>query len=154
MDDIDQFIVEATTRKSHRIDQNFTNHLRNSVLPIIKAHATIPEYLVIYGVQQKRGRAYCKERRITVPTWTARRFSERETDYQRKNAEYQIWYLSHEIAHVAQYLEDGYLDHHGPKFMKQLIRICPWPNALRFETGYKPRNATAAGISNIDSNDL
>lgn len=60
--------------------------------------------------------------------------------------DYYNYVVAHECAH-AQNWEDGLVnENHGPKFMAALIQICPdeW---LHYEIGYKPRNATAAGIT-------
>lgn len=154
MDDIDQQIMELTTRKPARVWQEGTDYLRNQVIPFLAARAILPELLVVYAVKSHRGFAYFEQRRITVPMWAFSKFASTEPDYNRKNIEYIQWYLSHEIAHIANYIEFSKAqDNHGPNFMKHLIRICP-QNALRFETGYKPRNSKAAGISDIDVNDL
>ncbi len=153
MDDIDQFIVEATTRKSARIWQEGTEYLRKQILPSLNQRIILPEYMVIYAVHSQRGYAFYKDRRITVPSWA---FSPRDgrCKDEKERIEHLQWYLSHEIAHIANYIEFG-KDHdiHGPNFMRHLIRICP-PNATRFEINYKPRNAKAAGISEINVNDL
>lgn len=140
-DEIDQFICEVTTRKSHRMDANFTAYIKNTILPIIVANgAKLPAYVVIQGVAQNRGRASWSHdnmrRRVTIPTWI-----------QKKELTYQVWYVAHELAHFANYDEFGKnQDMHGPNFMRHLKRICPL-NAVHHELGYKPRNASAAGIS-------
>lgn len=152
MDDIDQFILDSTTRKSHKIWDVGTAYLRNAILPTL--NKPLPEYVVIWAVHQTRGRCYYKDRRITVPVWAFHKFKQNELDYARKNLEHLQWYLSHELAHMANWDEFKHQhDVHGPNFMRHLIRICP-ANATRFEADYKPRNTKAVGISEIDCNDL
>lgn len=142
-DEIDQFICEVTTRKSHRFDESFTNYIKATILPIIQANcADLPSYVVIQGVNQTRGRASWSynnmKRRITIPTWI-----------KAKELTYQVWYVSHELAHFANYDEFGKnQDSHGPNFMRHLKRICP-ANAVHHELGYKPRNASQAGIEDL-----
>ena len=93
-----------------------------------------------YVVDQIRGRCYFDHRVITIPAFV---FGKPETN------KYVSWYLAHECAHGFNFLSCHYeQDNHGPMFMQELKRICP-ADSLHFETGYKPRNATAAGISNI-----
>lgn len=139
LDEIDQFICDITTRKGHRMDQAFTYWLKAEVLPIIKKHCpeAIPPYIVIQGVDQTRGRAYLKKgtyEKVTVPLWV-----------KEKGIDYAVWYLSHELAHIADWIKNRRKLDHGPLFMEQLKRICP-PNCIHHELGYKPRNASAAGI--------
>lgn len=55
---------------------------------------------------------------------------------------YAIYYVSHECSHVIA----GHSAKHGPDFMAVLKRICP-VQYIHYETGYKPQNAAAAGIS-------
>lgn len=146
---IDNFINEATTRKSQRIWQEGTQYLRERILPVIKEHATLPELMIINAVHQTRGRAYYIQRRITVPSWAFHKFG-----HSTKDNVYLTWYLSHEIAHIANYAEHGRNeDNHGPKFMAHLKRICP-QYAIHHEVSYKPRNASTAGICGIDCSDL
>lgn len=154
IDPIDQFIIEQTTRKPARVWNEGTVYLKNAILPVLQSRTKLPEHMVIYAVNSARGFAYFKDRRITVPSWAFSKFKPSEPDYVRKNIEHIQWYLAHEIAHIANYIEFGpNHDNHGPNFMRHLIRICP-PNATRFETGYKPRNSKAAGITEIDIKDL
>ena len=85
----------------------------------------------IYTVNQTRGRCYYQAKIITIPVWCLNH---------HKGIGYKIWYISHELAHT---FAKG--DNHGSLFMEQLIRICP-KDYLHFELGYKPRNASKAGI--------
>lgn len=84
-----------------------------------------------YAVDQDRGRCYYGSRVITIPVWVITRRSIGE----------RIWYISHELAHSFA----GWRANHGSDFMEELKRICP-PEFVHFELGYKPRNASAAGI--------
>lgn len=93
-----------------------------------------------YAVDQRRGICYYNDRVITIPMFVLKHPD-------RKN--YVNWYVSHECAHAFNFIHSmGKPDGHGPAFMAELKKICP-PASLHFETGYKPRNAKAAGISNI-----
>lgn len=86
-----------------------------------------------FGVKQTRGRCYYGPKVITIPEWVL----SRATDYKE-------WYIAHEMAHAYSYL-DGKTDNHGPNFMEMLKSICP-PDCIHYELGYKPQNASAAGI--------
>jgi len=83
-----------------------------------------------YAVNQRRGRCYYKARVITIPVWAM-----------VKSFSYKRWYVSHEMAHALA----GSGANHGPKFMQALKSICPAED-IHHELGYKPRNATNAGI--------
>jgi hypothetical protein len=85
----------------------------------------------IYSVSQRRGRCYYQSKTITIPVWAM----------DDKRVGYKTWYISHEIAHT---FARG--DNHGQKFMKELKRICP-QEYVHYELGYKPRNASIAGIT-------
>src|SRR5438093_11549457 len=95
LEDIDQFICEITTRKSHRMNSIWTQEIKDKILPIIKANCqNLPQYVVIQGVDQTRGRASWSHdnmrRRVTIPIWIT-----------KKPLDYQVWYVSHELAHFA-----------------------------------------------------
>lgn len=83
-----------------------------------------------YCVDQNRGTCYSGHRVITIPTWATHR-----------SIDYKIWYICHEIAHALVSAAHG----HDSVFMAKLIEICP-PDCIHHELGYKPRNASAAGI--------
>jgi hypothetical protein len=153
LDDIDQYIVDQTTRKPKRIWAEGTEYLRKKIIPELALRTELPKFFTCWAVQQRRGYAYYKERLFTIPSFAFNiKRQDVKDDAERK--EYLLWYVSHELAHIANFEEFGInYDNHGPNFMRHLIRICP-PNATRFEVGYKPRNAKAAGISNININDL
>lgn len=86
---------------------------------------------VFYIVEQSRGRCYYTQKAITIPLWATKR-----------GTDYMDWYVCHEIAHAYA----GYSAKHGSVFMEWLKRICP-EVSIHFELTYKPRNATAAGIT-------
>jgi predicted metal-dependent hydrolase len=90
-----------------------------------------------YFVKQRRGRCYHGPMVITLPTWAM-----------KKSLSYKTWYICHEMAHT---FTPG--DHHGQKFMAKLIEICP-KDSIVHELSYKPRNASKAGIGQIDLTDL
>ena len=86
-----------------------------------------------YPVKQTRGRCYFASKVITIPTHAI----ERELGYL-------CYYVCHEMAHAIA----GWKAKHGQEFMKVFMSICPkeWQ---KYELGYKPRNASAAGIFDI-----
>lgn len=84
-----------------------------------------------YVVDQQRGRCYYYDKVITIPKWAL---------YSTDDG-YATYYLSHEMAHCYTI---G--DEHGLRFMNKFKEICP-AEFHHYELGYKPRNASAAGIS-------
>ena len=94
----------------------------------------------ILVVDQTRGRCYYRDRRITIPIWAV------SPSKNNKNLGYKEWYVSHELAHAFA----GSNAKHGQDFMEWLMIICPI-QYRHYELGYKPRNATQAGISLFDS---
>lgn len=119
---------------------NATLTLRNSlceqVQELLHLVKTELEYR-IYVVAQVRGACYTNHRVITIPKWVC------TVKLQNKRQ----WYVAHEIAHAyAHNIHGNKIASHGSEFMQQLKRICP-TEYLHFETGYKPRNAKQAGIS-------
>lgn len=97
------------------------------------ARTLIKDGWKIYAVAQDRGRCYYRSKVITIPVWVI-----------NIGGTKLCWYFSHEMAHAYNF-RAGTCDHHGPNFMEWLKKICP-ENAIHHELGYKPRNATAAGI--------
>ena len=85
----------------------------------------------IYLVSSRRGMCYYRSKTITIPEWCI--------DYEKPG--YKVWYIAHEFAHT---FARG--DNHGQRFMKELKRICP-QEYVHYELGYKPRNASIAGIT-------
>lgn len=86
-----------------------------------------------YPVTQVRGRCYFKSKVITIPKHAL----DRELGYL-------CYYVCHEMAHAIA----GWEANHGQEFMKVFMTICP-KEYQKYELGYKPRNATAAGIFDI-----
>lgn len=84
-----------------------------------------------FVVNQTRGRCYSYEKVITLPEWI----------YSKKDINYRNWYISHEMAHAYDMCKHS----HGQEFMEWLKKICPY-EYIHHELGYKPRNATQAGI--------
>ena len=144
---IDNFIMEATTRKSRNIWAEGTTYLREKIVPILSARTELPQHVIINAVRANRGFAHYRARRITVPSWAFSKFP-MDADC---NIRYLTWYLAHELAHIANWDEFNTLaDSHGPNFMRHLKRICP-ENCVEFELDYKPRNAAAAGIGDYNN---
>jgi hypothetical protein len=93
-----------------------------------------------YAVSQRRGRCYYHAKLITIPVWCIS---------SKRGVGYKIWYISHELAHAM----DECKHDHGPQFMEWLKKICP-PEHIKWELGYKPRNATKAGIGVVSIDKL
>jgi hypothetical protein len=101
----------------------------------------IPDDYEIYVTDTAKGWHNRKNQTITVPLWAYNALGENKQH--QNDPEYVIYYACHEIAHAL-----APLDAHGPKFMKAFMEICP--NHLHhYELNYKPRNAKAAGISQL-----
>ena len=84
-----------------------------------------------YSVKQRRGTCYFNSKVITIPTFAI----------YHKNPKYKIWYIAHELSHALVGRGHG----HNQVFMNKLIEICP-SDSIHYELGYKPRNASRAGI--------
>lgn len=100
----------------------------------------------IFTVDQQRGRCMYRSRIITIPTWCIEKTI--GANGRVAAAGYSTWYTAHELSHVF-----APTDNHGPQFMRELIKLCP-DEFICYELGYKPRNAAAAGIGNINLMDL
>lgn len=123
--------------------------------------ATMKELLDLgvrfYVVDSNCGRYYRMAKVLTIPLWlwssagiSANLLKHGVEDNLKNRILYRAWYLSHEMAHAMNHVTHGNNDDvHGPKFMAELLRICP-ENAVHFELGYKPKNALAAGIMPVD----
>lgn len=110
-----------------------------------------------YVVDSNCGRYYRMTKVITIPLWlwssvqvSANLMRYGVKDDLKNRVLYRAWYLSHEMAHAMNHVTHGNNDDvHGPKFMAELLRICP-KEAAHFELSYKPKNALAAGIMPAD----
>lgn len=91
-----------------------------------------------FCVEQRCGRASQTRNEFTIPWWVMV-----EKFKAAGKPGYLIWYIAHELAHIAA-PENA---NHGPLFMAELRKICP-SEFQHYELGYKPRNAAKAGISN------
>lgn len=91
-----------------------------------------------FVVDQDRGRCYYDRKWITIPKWALHCETTKPGHW--------VWYVAHEISHACV----GIGHKHGQVFMHCLKRICP-PEFLHYELGYKPRNASVAGIRKIDA---
>ena len=122
------------------ISQEHYSKLFVGVAPVIRTHAIklLKDDWKIHPVAQTRGRCYFNAKLITIPTWAIDR-----------SIEYKSWYIAHELAHAY----DKCKHMHGPEFMEWLKIICP-KEFIHYELGYKPRNASAAGIGKIDFDSL
>jgi hypothetical protein len=103
----------------------------------------------------RRGRAYNSHRSlwtttqdpryVTVPLWAWVQDSSADRIHHR-DPDFGIYYLAHELAHHLAPSDRG--DVHGQAFMRAFKSICP-EYLWHHETGYKPRNANAAGIGRL-----
>lgn len=91
---------------------------------------------IFHITEQRRGWCSVLQKTITIPTWAL------SAEMQVKKPGYMIWYLAHEMAHAYDMCKHM----HGPEFMAWLIKLCP-EEYLKYELGYKPRNAANAGIT-------
>lgn len=117
-------------RRPRYVEEGITSQLPE-MLPQLAD--TPPPNVEMFCVRQRKGRAYYRARRVTVPLWAFTR---------PKGEGYGLYYLAHELAHIAA----GPAANHGPEFMRHFKRLCP-PEYQHFELGYKPKSAKAAGIS-------
>jgi len=92
-----------------------------------------------YVVDQTRGQCYAIHKVITIPAWI----------FRKKTLDYKIYYICHEMAHAYDMCKHN----HGHEFMEWFKKICP-TEYQHHELGYKPRNARAAGISDITNETL
>jgi hypothetical protein len=106
--------------------------------------------ITAYVTSSQRGRAYnawqfpgSDPRFVTVPLWAWKPGDDGCYIHER-DPDYGIYYLAHEIAHHLAPAKKG--DVHGPAFMAAFKAVCP-KELWHHETGYKPRNAAAAGIA-------
>jgi|8_EtaG_2_1085327.scaffolds.fasta_scaffold09251_5 hypothetical protein len=97
------------------------------------------------------GMTYVERHYITIPKWTiddpecASGMSRNDYD-ESLLPRYFEYYVLHELAHVLQKFEDTKDRGHSEIFYKHFTRICP-EELQHFELGYKPRNATSAGVA-------
>lgn len=132
IDDAELFTRSVKLYTVKNIKNKETSFLPLMVSKCVEQHIRILESQgwVFYVVDQTRGRCYYKPRIITIPLWAT-----------KKSRDYLDWYVSHEIAHTY-----SVGDRHGSKFMEALKTVCP-EESIHYELAYKPRNASAAGIS-------
>ena len=126
-------------RRPHRVDAKLTMELRDMYKLLPALVNNVPKDVTCWVVQQRCGKAYYAKRMITLPIWVF-------TNPRGKG--FALYYLAHELAHIANF-DAGTWDPrkpHGPAFMEEFKKLCP-VKYQHFETGYKPRNAMAAGIS-------
>src|SRR4051812_40281668 len=95
LDDIDQYIVDQTTRKPKRIWAEGTEYLRKHIILKLALKAELPKFFTCWAVQQRRGYAYYKERLFTIPSWAFNLQRADVKDYAERK-EYLLWYVSHE----------------------------------------------------------
>lgn len=138
----EQLIAGLELELDSRLEESFTPYkISKEYMPLI--FRDVPESVKVYArnlrdkgwkfysVAQDRGRCYYGVKTITIPVWAIKR-----------PLDYKIWYISHELAHVY----DDMRSNHGDPFMQKLIEICP-PECIKYELGYKPRNARRNNIT-------
>ncbi len=134
---------ETTPRKRAFECDDYVNEIAEMLLEI--AGFKLPANTKIYAVEQRRGFYQPSKKYITIPKWA---LDGRYAKYNQEGFDY--WYIAHELAHAVHCREDfhSYCNDkpHGPEFMAFLKKICP-KEYWHYELGYKPRNASAAGIS-------
>src|SRR4051794_12961904 len=123
-------------RNPHRIDAHYTKIAREmyEVFPLLSPGT--PANVTVFAVDQRRGRAYYSKRVVTLPLWVFKN---------PRGEGFALYYLAHELAHIADFDAGNRNGNHGPTFMAHFMRLCP-VEFQHFEIGYKPRNAVAAGI--------
>lgn len=133
--------------KPARIDYSLTYMLHESGKEVEAIYdPSLQEHIQVFhkkgwrfwAVNQVCGRCYFDKNVITIPAWA---FS--------RGFAYLSWYIAHECAHAFA----GWRVHHGDKFMRELIRICP-KESIHFETTYKPKQAARAGISALPNHKI
>ena len=141
-------------RKPNKVIESLSRKARAKAIELIGEELYL-EYFgnngyTVYAVDQRRGGVKRSAKTCTIPRWcverpeTAAGITKIELSNNSLLKDYWIYYLAHEIAHV---LSDDMS--HGAVFMKKFIEICP-EHLQFFELGYKPRNAKAAGIKNVN----
>lgn len=85
--------------------------------------------------------------RIVMPLWAITKAKTRNAKTGLRAVGFDVWYMAHELAHYFNQV-DGTDDIHGPCFMAWLQRICP-AEYIHYELAYKPRLASASGITGI-----
>jgi len=126
-------------RRPSQVDWSYTGQLRDMYKLFPALVKGVPENVVCYVVNQRCGKAYYAKRVITLPIWV----------FTNPRGEgFALYYLAHELAHIANFDAGTWNSRkpHGPAFMEEFKKLCP-VKYQHFETGYKPRNAAAAGIS-------
>jgi len=95
----------------------------------------------------KGGRGYChtNTKLITIPAFAfdvtlLEAWLEKRGFAPSLAVRYLDYYVCHEAAHAIANTHT-----HSANFMRALLKICP-PEIVQLELGYKPRNASAAGI--------
>lgn len=139
MDDLDflaTLIELENTNKAKSTVPGISSLMEQTLEPYPRLQGLYKE-LMLAGwkfvlTEQSRGWCSAMRKLITIPAWIKS---------PNKSNDFRVWYICHEMAHAI----DKCMHNHGPEFMKILIDICP-PEAIHHELGYKPRNATAAGI--------
>lgn len=126
-----------------RIDPKLTNHILTHVIPTMPFEARqMVSSTQIYVAWCRVGRADFLNRIVRVPAWV---FTP-TVNFCFKGLvpggdPFAAYYLAHELAHVKSRTGD-----HGEAFMSAFRELCP--EAVQwYETIYKPRNASLAGIS-------
>jgi len=84
----------------------------------------------IYVAKHTHGWCRWTSKQLVIPYWVL-----------RKDIGYRTWYIAHELAHSYVTFKDD----HGPRFMEQLMRICPKEYQMH-EYGYMCKEALAAGL--------
>lgn len=128
---IDEIFGVAAFYIPRKIDYQATKDLTKGIDLVVVSSIREAQNLgwVFYVTETVRGKCSYRSKNITIPTFAMNR-----------GKTYKNWYISHEIAHIHT---KG--DIHGARFMAMLLKLCP-EDSIHHELGYKPRNASKAGI--------
>lgn len=132
-----------TLIKVKQIDWVLTARLNTDVLPLLLLPARrLATAVNIYVTNCKTGQANMRGNTIRIPSWA---FNPQVNFCGKGHIQgglgFVAYYLAHELAHIKA-KSNG----HGSVFMVSFKELCP-ASLQWYETIYKPRNATAAGIS-------
>src|SRR3954452_8275484 len=104
----DWSIFMKQRRNPHRIDAHYTKIAREmyEVFPLLSPGT--PANVTVFAVDQRRGRAYYSKRVVTLPLWVFKN---------PRGEGFALYYLAHELAHIADFDAGNRHGNHGPTFM-------------------------------------
>lgn len=123
-----------TIRKICHKDQLETEAMRAMIIadaPLRYRHTL--NSIHVFVTDTRRGRARHADNTATIPLWAKQR-----------GVDYFNYYMAHELAHHVCFRDYDRVRGHGPIFQEVLQELTTFAH---FELEYKPRFASAAGIS-------